>query len=54
MTGSFKIKLLVALGWPLASGHWPGGEVMVKREKNLIVFLPLIALGNESPKEFRF
>ena len=33
---------------------WPGGEVKVTRKKNKIVFLPLMALGNESPKEFLF
>ena len=33
---------------------WPGGEVKVTRKKYKIVFLPLMALGNESPKEFLF
>ena len=33
---------------------WPEGEVKVTRKKNKIVFLPLMALGYESPKEFLF
>ena len=46
-----KIPQNVELDLPLG---WPGGEVKVTRKKNKIVFLPLMALGNESPKEFLF
>ena len=32
---------------------WPGGEVEVTKKRIQIIFLPLMVLGNESPKEFR-
>ena len=32
---------------------WPGGEVKVTKKKEVqMIFLPLMVLGNESPKEF--
>ena len=36
-------------GWGLG---WPGGEVKVTKKKVQMIFLPLMVLGNESPKEF--
>jgi len=31
---------------------WLGGEVKVTNKKVQIIFLPLMVLGNESPKKF--
>ena len=31
---------------------WLGGEVKVTKKKVQMIFLPLMVLGNESPKEF--
>ena len=33
---------------------WPGGEVDVTKKRVQIILLPLMVLGNESPKEFWF
>ena len=45
----FGIHLVFFREWALG---WPGGEVKVTKIKNQTIFLPLMALGNESPKEF--
>ena len=46
------LKRATSTHWSIVG--WPGGEVKVTRKKNKIVFVPLMALGNESPKEFSF
>ena len=43
---------LYGICFDLSMLGWLGGEVKVTKKKVQMIFLPLMVLGNESPKEF--